>query len=139
MKGRAKTLKIIAIVLNAILLAGILFEICRYGVWTRTILDKAACIFILLFPAVTLVTIALTFRKEGKMPACVLKVIAIIVNILFLIILISARALVRFSLEYFGPLLVCIMGLGLPVINVLAVALTFRKEKEKNNEIPTSD
>ncbi|MHC4735664.1 MAG: hypothetical protein ACYTDW_14590, partial [Planctomycetota bacterium] len=77
-----------------------------------------------------LVTIALTFRKEGKMPACVLKVIAIIVNILFLIILISARALVRISLDYFGPLLVCIMGLGLPVLNVVALALTFRKEKE---------
>ncbi len=129
MKGVSKTLKIIAIVLNAILLAGILFEICRHGVWNRTILDKAACIFILLFPAVTLVTIALTFRKEGKMPACVLKVIAIIVNILFLIILISARALVRISLEVFGPLLVCMMGFGSPVLNVVTLALTFRKGK----------
>jgi hypothetical protein len=84
MKGVTKTLKIIAIVLNAILLAGILFDMCRYGVWPRTLLYMDAFILIL-FPAVTLVTIALTFRKEGKMPACVLKVIAIIVNILFLI------------------------------------------------------
>ncbi|MHC4545941.1 MAG: hypothetical protein ACYSYL_15720 [Planctomycetota bacterium] len=65
------------------------------------------------------------------MPACVLKVIAIIVNILFLIILISARFLVRISLEVFGPLLVCIMGLGLPVLNVVTLALTFRKGKEE--------
>jgi hypothetical protein len=123
MKGSAKACKIIAIVLNAIFLAGLLFGMSRYGVHPRTLLDKAGCIFILVFPAVTLVTIALTFRKEGKMPACVMKVIAVIVNVLFLIILISAIAIEGVSLEHFGQLLVCIMGLGLPVVNLGVLAL----------------
>jgi hypothetical protein len=123
MKGVNKTVKIIVIVLNAIFLAGLLFGMSRYGVRPRGLLDKAGLIFILVFPAVTLVTIALTFRKEGKKPASILRIIAVIVNILFLIIFITAIALEGVSLEHFGQLLVCIMGLGLPVLNVVAVAL----------------
>ena len=130
MKGVNKILRIIAIVVNAIFLVGLLFGMSRYGVYPRTLLDKVGLIFMLVFPAVTLVTIALTFRKKSKILNSVLRIIAIIVNILFFIILISEIALEGVSLEHFAALLVCIMGLGLPVLNVVILALTFRKEKE---------
>ena len=125
MKGVAKTVKIIAIVLNGIFLAGLLFGMSMYGARTEGLLDKAGLIFILVFPAVTIVTIALTFRKEGKRLACFLKVIAVIVNVLFLIILISAMAIAfeRLYNQNVAQWLVCIMGLGLPVLNFAALAL----------------
>ena len=133
MKGQTKTLTIITAVLNGIFLAGLLFGISMYGARAEGRLDKAGLIFILVFPAVTLVTIALTFGKEGKKLTFVLKVIAIIVNILFLIILISALALAfeRLHNQDFAQWLVCIIGLGLPVLNVVTLGLTFRKGKEQ--------
>ena len=134
MKGGNKTLTIIAIVVNAIFLAGLLFGMSMYGARAEGRLDKVGLIFILVFPAVTLITIALTFRKEGKKLASVLRIIAVIVNVLFLIILISAMvlALERLHNQDFAQWLVCILGLGLPVLNLVALALTFRKTKDIN-------
>jgi len=129
MKDLTKTLKIIAIVLNAIFLAGIIYGMTRYAVHPQDLHDRVGLIFILLFPAVTLVAITLTFHKKAKILTSILRIIAIIVNALFFIILISAIALKGVNLQHFSQLLVCIFGLGLPVLNIIAFALTFRKPK----------
>jgi hypothetical protein len=125
MKGLNKTLTITAIVLNAIFLAGLIYGITRYGVHTRDLHDQVGFIFTLIFPAVTLAAFVLTFYKK----ATILRIIAIIVNILFLIILISAIALKGINLAEFAQLLVLIFGLGLPVLNIVAFVLSFRKPK----------
>ncbi len=130
MKDLTKTLKIIAIVLNAIFLAGLIYGMTRFGVHPRDLHDQVGFIFTLIFPAVTLAAIILTFYKKSR----ILRIIAIIVNVLFLIILISAIALKGVNLEHFAQLLVCIFGLGLPFLNIAAFALTFRKPKAS---IPT--
>ncbi|MHC4694520.1 MAG: hypothetical protein ACYS67_17405 [Planctomycetota bacterium] len=129
MKGLNKTLTIIAIVLNAVFLAGIIYGMTRFGVHPSGLLDLIGCIFILVFPAVTLVTFLLTFHKKAIILTSVLRIITVIVNILFLIILISAIALKDINLAEFAQLLVVIFGLGLPVLNILALALPFRKPK----------
>ena len=130
MKGGSRTLKIIAIVVNGIFLAGLIYGVTMYGVHLRDVHDRVGFIFTLVFPTVTLVATVLTFRREGRECTCVLRVIAVIVNVLFLIIFISAIALKGVNLEYLGQLPVCIMGLGLPVLNVVVLALAFRKEKQ---------
>lgn len=129
MKDLTKTLKIIAIVLNAIFLAGIIYGMTRFGVDPSGLLDLIGCIFILVFPAVTLVTFLLTFHKKAIILTSVLRIITVIINILFLIILISAIVLEGISLEHFFQLLVVTFGLGLPVLNIVAFLLTFRKPK----------
>ncbi|MHC4397729.1 MAG: hypothetical protein ACYS1A_18960 [Planctomycetota bacterium] len=134
MKGLTYALKIIAIVLNSIFLAGILFGMSRFDVHPQGLHDWAGLIFILVFPAITLITIALTFHKKGKILTYVLRIIAIIVNVFILIIIISAIAVERVYLEDFAQWLVCLMDLGLPVLNLVALALTLRKEKETNSD-----
>lgn len=129
MKGLTYALKIIIIVLNAVFLAGIIYGMTRFGVHPRGLLDLIGCIFILVFPAVTLVTFLLTFHKKAIILTSVLRIITVIINILFLIILISAIVLEGISLEHFFQLLVVTFGLGLPVLNIVAFALTFRKPK----------
>ncbi len=131
MKGRTYTLKITAFGLNSIFLAGILFIVSRTGVHPLSLHAWAVCIFILLFPSVTLITMALTFHKKAKILTPVLRIIAIIVNVLFLIIFISAIALQRLSLHHFVQWLVYLMALALPVLNLVALAVTFIKVKEK--------
>lgn len=125
MKDLAKTLKIIAIVLNAIFLAGLIYGMTRFGVHPRDIHDQVGFIFTLIFPAVTLVTITLSFYNKAN----ILRIIAIIVNVSFLIILISAIAIKGINLEQFEQLLVLIFGLGLPFINIIAFLLPVRKPK----------
>ena len=129
MKGLTKTLTIIAIVLNAIFLAvNLLIVGSSYGGYPQDLYDWAAFILIFALPPVTLITIALTFHKKLEILHSVLKIIAIILNISFLIILIFEVA--DIGLEGLAQWLFCLMGLGLPVVNVLTVVLTYRKGKE---------
>jgi len=127
MKGLTKVVKIIAIVLNAIFLAVILLIVIRTGGRPQSLYDLAGFILIFGFPAVTLITIALTFHKRVQILTSVLKIIAIIVNASFLVMFIGATA--SGHLKGLAMWLVCVMGLGLPVVNILAMALTFRKGK----------
>ncbi|MHC4308768.1 MAG: hypothetical protein ACYSSN_02380 [Planctomycetota bacterium] len=130
MKRLTKALKIIAIVLNTIFLAGILLIVCsKYGARPENLFELAGFILIFGFPAVTLITIALTFGQKCRSLTFVLRIIAIIINASFLVIFIFEVA----DSSFVGLVvrLVCIMGLGLPILNVVALALTFIKGKEK--------
>ena len=129
MKPPTKAFKTTALVLNAVFLGGLIYGITRYGLYLRDLHDRVGFIFTLVFPAVTLITISLTFHSRLKILTFVLKVIAIIVNTLFLIVLISAIVLKGVNLEQFSQLMVCIWGLGLPVINILAMVLPLPKAK----------
>ena len=131
MKKFIKNLRITAVVLNAVFLAGIIYGITRYGVNLRGLHDKAGFMFALVFPAVTLVALALTFLKRPISLTSVLRNIALILNGLFLILLISAMALKGVNVEHFTQLMVCVLGIGIPALNLVALALTFIKQKEK--------
>jgi len=131
MKGLTKALKIIAIVLNIILLAGLICFLIRLGAHPQTLSDWAGFISMFAFPPITLITIALTFYKKFRILSSVLRIIAVIVNASFLLILICVTAIGRVHLEGLAMWLLGLMGYGLPVLNVLALALTFRKGKEK--------
>jgi small-conductance mechanosensitive channel len=135
MKSLTDVLKIIAIVLNTIFLAVILFSISRHGVHPQAFHDWAGIILVFALPLVTLVTIALTFYKKVQILTSVLKIITIIINAYFLVILIYAMAVERAYLEGLAVLMVYLMCSGLPVVNVLAVVLTFRKGKATSDEI----
>ena len=131
MKGVTYTLKIIAIILNSIFLAGLIFFVIRLGAHPRTLSDRAGFISMFALPPVTLVTIALTFYRKFRIISSILCIIAIIVNTVFLIILIYATALDNVHIKGPAMWLFGLMGYGLPVVNVVILALTFRKEKEK--------
>ena len=131
MKGLTYALKIIAIVLNTIFLAGIIFFLIRLGAHPQALRDWAGFILMFAFPPITLITIALTFHKKLEILTSVLKIIAIIVNASFLVILICVTAIGQVHLEGPGMWLLGLLGYGLPIVNILAVALTFRKGKEK--------
>lgn len=136
MKGISKTLKIIAIVLNAIFLAGIIFFLIRLGANPQNLRDWAGFILIFAFPPVTLITIALTFHKKSQILTFVLNDIAIIVNASFLAILIWVTAIGNVHLKGPAMWLFGLLGYGLPVVNIVAVALTFRLSKES---LPAED
>jgi len=134
MKRLTKALKIIAIVLNAIFLVGILLTVCsRYGGYPQDLRDQAGFILIFAFPAITLITIALTFHKKAQILTTVLKIISIIANVSFLVIFICEVA--DSCLVGLAMWLVCVMGLGLPIVNILTIVLTYRKGKAMSNEI----
>jgi len=131
MKGVTYALKIIVIVLNGIFLAGLIFFLIRLGAHPRSLSDWAGFISMFAFSPITLITIALTFHKKCRILHSVLRIIAVIVNASFLLVLICFTAIGRVSLEGFLFWMLGLLGYGLPVINVLAMALTFRKLKEK--------
>ena len=130
MKGVSKALKIIAIVLNGIFLAGLILFLISFGPDPRTLNDWAGFISMFAFPPMTIITIALTFGKKLQVLASVLRIIAVIVNVLFFIILIYVTAIGNVHIEGLAMWLFCLLGYGLPVVNLVAVALAFRKEKE---------
>ena len=127
MKGLTYALKIIVIVLNTIFLAGIIFFLIRLDAHAQSLRDWAGSILIFALPAVTLITIALTFHKKLEILTSVLRIIAILVNASFLVIFIYETA--SGHPKGFLRWLVYVTGYGLPVVNILAVALTFRKGK----------
>jgi hypothetical protein len=130
MKGVTQALKIIAIILNGIFLAGLIFFLIKFSADPRTVLDWAGFISMFAFAPMTIVAIALTFGKKLQVLRLVLRIIAIIVNASFLLILIYSTAIGQVHLEGPAMWIFGLMGYGLPVVNVLALALTFRKEKE---------
>jgi len=131
MKSLTKALKITAIVLNAIFFAGIIFVLIMLGAHPQTLRDWAGFILMFAFPPITLITIALTFHKKFQILTSFLRIIAIIVNASFLVILICVTAIGHVHLEGLAMWMIGLLGYGLPVVNVLAVALTFRKCKDK--------
>jgi hypothetical protein len=135
MKRLTKVLKITAIVLNTIFLVSILIIFSRTGAHLQTLRDWAEFILIFAFPLVTLITMALICLKKFKILTSVFKIIAIVVNAYFLVFLIYAMAVERVYLEGLAVCLVYLMYSGLPVVNVLAVVLTFRKGKATSDEI----
>jgi hypothetical protein len=130
MKGVAQALKIIAIVLNVIFSAGLILFLIRLGADPRTLLDWAGFISMFAYPPVTGIAIALTFGKKLQAICLVLRIIAVIVNVLFFIILIYVTAIGNVHLEGPAMWIFGLLSYGLPLVNVLALALTFRKEKE---------
>ena len=133
MKGLTKAVKIIAIVLNTIFFAGLIFFLIRHGAHPQYLLDWAGFISIFAFPPITVITIALTFHKKCRILTFALSVIAIIVNASFLVILIYATAIGHVHPEGLAVWLLSLLGYGLPVLNVLALALTFRKPKQTSD------
>ena len=92
MKIFTKAIKIIAIVLDTIFLAGLIFFLIRLGAQPQTLYDWAGFILMFAFPPITLITIALTFHKKFRILTFFLKIIAIIVNSSFLLILIPRQS-----------------------------------------------
>jgi len=133
MKSLTKALKITAIVLNAIFFAGIIFVLIMLGAHPQTLRDWAGFILMFAFPPITLITIALTFHKKFQILTSFLRIIAIIVNASFLVILIYATAIGHVHPEGLAVWLLSLLGYGLPVLNVLALALTFRKPKQTSD------
>ncbi|HIJ51954.1 MAG TPA: hypothetical protein HPP66_02225 [Planctomycetes bacterium] len=129
MKGLTYALNIIAIVLNTIFLAGLIFFLIRLDAHAESLRDWAGFIFMFAFPPITLITIALSFHKKFEILAFVLGIIAIIVNSSFLTVLISVTAIGQVHLEGLAMWLIGLLGYGLPIVNIVAVALTFRKGK----------
>jgi len=135
MKSLTNVLKIIVIVLNTIFLAGLIFSLIRLGAHPQTLRDWAGFILMFAFPPITLITIALTFHKKFQILTSVLKIIAIIVNASFLVILVCVTAIGHVHLEGLAMWLLGLLGYGLPVVNIVAVALTFRKGKTASGHL----
>lgn len=125
-----KAIRINVIILNAVFFTGMIFFLIRLGADPRNLRDWAGFILIFAFPPITLVTIALTFQKKLQILTFVLKIIAIILNASFLLILIWVTALGRVHLEGIAIWLFGLLGYGLPVINLIALALTFIRTKQ---------
>lgn len=125
-----KAIRINVIILNAVFLVGIIFFLIRLGTDPRNLRDWTGFILIFTFPPITLITIALAFHKKPEILTSVLTIIAIIVNASFLLILIWVTVLGRVHLEGFAIWLFGLLGYGLPVINLAALALTFRNAKQ---------
>ena len=133
MKSFTKAIKIIAIVLNTIFLAGLIFFLTRLGAHPQTLYDWSGFILMFAFPPITLITIALTFHKKCQILTFVLRIIAIIVNASFLLVLIHAAAIGNVHPSGLAQCLLTLLAYGLPVLNVLALALTFRKPKQTSD------
>jgi len=124
-----KAIRINAIILNAVFLVGIILFLIRLGADPRNLRDWAGFISFFAFPPITLITLALTFNKKLEILTFVLKIIAIILNTSFLLILIWVTAIGN---VYFEGIIMWLFGLlsyGLPVINLTALALTFIRAK----------
>ena len=132
MKTLSAILKIVAIALNTIFLTIVLIFIARWGPYTENILTWTATILFLTSPAVSLITIVFTFLKKIKILTNVLKVFTIVLNVSLLIV---SSCLLALQLVNFGGtgilwqvfLLMCFLT---PVINILAIALPFRREEK---------
>ena len=129
MKGLAKAHKIIAIVLNAIFLAGLISFLISFPPDPQTLLDWAGFISMYAFAPMTIVAIALTFGKKLQILRLVLRIIAIIVNAFFLVLLICQTVIGQVHFKGFVMLLFGLLGYVLPAVNIVAVALTFREGK----------
>ncbi|MHC4694521.1 MAG: hypothetical protein ACYS67_17410 [Planctomycetota bacterium] len=124
-----KAIRINAIILNAVFLAGIILFLIKLGADPRNLRDWAGFISMFAFPPITLIAITLTFQKKLQILTLVLKIIAIILNASFLLILIWVTALGNVHLDGIVMWLFGLLGYGLPVLNLTVIALTFRRAK----------
>jgi hypothetical protein len=128
MKYLTYILKLFAIAMNTIFLPYVLSLIgSDFGGLPLSLLDWVECILSCALPPVTIITIALSFHKKFKILTSVLRIIAIIVNAYLLVLIIS------FQHDIFHDLVLepYLTYSALPALNLVALALTFRKEKEK--------
>jgi hypothetical protein len=123
MKGLAKAHKIIAIVLNAIFLVGLIFFLISFPPDPRTLNDWSGFISMFALAPMTIIAIALTFGKKLQVIRLVLRIVAIIVNALFFIILIYVTAIGNVHIEGLAMWIIGIVGYGLPVVNIAALVL----------------
>ena len=127
MNSLTYVLKITAIALNTYFSAWLLLFVCSgYGGHPLSLYAWLSSILICAVPPVTLITIALTFHKNLKILTFVLRIIAIILNAYFLVPLIWFRHEILDDFPFDVYLIYC----GLPALNLIALAVTFRKEKE---------
>jgi hypothetical protein len=127
MKSLTYILKLFAIALNAIFLPYVLSLIgSGFGGLPLSLLDWVECILSCALLPVTLITIALSFHKKFKILTSVLRIIAFIVNayLLVLIILFQHDIFEDIVLEPYS------IYSALPALNLVALALTFIKEKQ---------
>ena len=98
-----------------------------FGTFTQSLRELLRGILIFALPVVMLITIALTFYKKFKILHSVLRIIAVILNAYFLIGLIWSwrQELTDITLQDY------IMLCALPAANLVVIALTFIKQKEK--------
>jgi len=127
MKSLTYVLKITAIALNTYFSAWVLLFVCSgYGGHPLSLYAWVSSILICAVPPVTLITIALTFHKNLKILTSVLRIIAIILNAHLLVPLIWFHHEILEDLVLVPYLIYC----GLPILNLVALAFTLRKEKE---------
>jgi hypothetical protein len=127
MKSLTYIIKLFAIALNTIFLPYVLSFIgSGFGGHPLSLRDWVGCILTCAILPVTLITIALSFHKKFKILTSVLRIIAIILNAHVLIILI------RFEKDYLENFEVYLIYFGAAVLNLVALALIFRKVKGKN-------
>ncbi len=128
MKSLTFVLKITAIALNTYFSAWLLLFVCSgYGGHPLSLYDWVGRILVLAIPPVTLITIALTFQKKFKILTSVIRIIAIILNAHLLIHLIWFQHEILDDMALWAYLIYC----GLPALNLVALAVTFIKVKEK--------
>jgi len=127
MKGVTAVVKIIAIVLNVIFLAFLLFTVKYKGfIGQADFREWAGLILTFTFPPVTLAALAFDFLKKKSTISFALKVVSIIINISYLISIILEVVRGRFGYVVFNVLMLVLLA-GLPIVNLLAILLTFEK------------
>jgi len=135
MKSLTYVLKITAIALNTYFSAWVLLFVCSgYGGHPLSLYAWLSSILICAVPPVTLITMALTFHKNLKILNSVLRIIAIILNAHLLIPLIWFHHEILDDMALWAYLIYS----GLPLLNLVALAFTFRKEKEKTPPVSAS-
>jgi hypothetical protein len=135
MKSLTYVLKITAIALNTYFSAWLLLFVCSgYAGRPLSLYDWLSSLWICAIPQVTLITIALTFHKNRKFLNSLLTIIAIILNAHLLV------PLIWFHHEIIDDLVLVpyLIYSGLPLLNLLILAFTLRKEKEKTPPVSAS-
>jgi len=133
MKTLTTVIKIIAIVLNTLLIA--FFAYCMISSIASGDLhmDEGFYMWIGMpliltcFP-LSLITIVLTFLKKTRTFACVLKLISIALNICSFAYMVCAALAQGVHAEGFFLWLILLTIYALPLLNILTIALTFRKQ-----------
>jgi hypothetical protein len=131
MRDLTKVLIIAAIIPNFTFLTFFLLAIFNdYGTLTTSLLDLLRGILTFAIAPIMLITIALTFYKKFKILTSVLRIIAVILNAYFLIGLIWSRHEILTDLALDTFLIYC----AYPAANLVVIALTFIKQKEKTED-----
>ena len=126
MRELSKVLIIAAVIPNFMFFTLYVLAVCNhYGSLPSSLLDWLRGILIFAISPIMLITIALTFYKKFQILHSVLRIIAIILNAHALIILIW------FEQDPLDYLALYLMYYVFTVGNLVVIALTFIKQKEK--------